>query len=94
MAISLPPVAKPAWSAYTAMNTTKQRHLNYLQQLEEKYKKYGSPNGEEISTLNQLLQAHDAQVKAFRKALQDIKTTDENAYMALITAMKENPIHL
>ncbi len=93
MAISLPAVAKPAWSAYTAMNTTKQRHLGYLQQLEEKYKKYGNPNAEEVSTLKHLLQEHDAQVKAFRKALRDVKATDGDAYTALITAMKENPIH-
>jgi hypothetical protein len=93
MTVSLPAAAQPAWSAYTAMNTTKQRHLGYLQQLEEKYKKYGNPNAEEVSTLNHLLQEHDAQVKAFRKALQAVKVTDGNAYIALINAMKEKPVH-
>lgn len=92
MITSLPAAAKPAWSAYTAMHTTKQRHLHYLQQLEEKYKKYGNPNAEEVSRLNHLLQQHDAQVRAFRKALQAVKATDEDAYIALIAAMKENPI--
>ena len=93
MALPLPAIAIPAWSAYLAMSATKQRHFTYLQHLEEKYKKYGNPSAEETRTLNNLLQAHDAQVKAFKKALQRLKATDLEAYTALLTLLRETPLH-
>lgn len=89
MATSLPAVAIPAWSAYTAMSATKQRHLMYLRHLEEKYKKYGRPSAAETNTLSNLLHEHDAQVKVFKKAVQDLKTNDPQAYAALIDNMVE-----
>lgn len=90
MTTSLPPSAAPAWSAYLAMAETKQHHLDYLKQLEEKYQRYGQPSAQETARLKALLQAHDAQVSAFKKALQALKATDPAASAALIAAMTEH----
>jgi hypothetical protein len=80
----LPPAAQSAWSAFTQMELTKQRHFDYLQLLAEKYKKYGQPSAEEAAKLHDLLQAHDAQVQRFKTALQNLRDSDSQAHAALI----------
>ena len=85
----LPAAAQPTWAAYQAMATTKQHHLDYLQQLEDKYQKYGQPSPDEQETLNQFLQQHDAQVTAFKTALSQLRISDPSAYGALLKRLSE-----
>ena len=80
----LPTAAQPTWAAYQAMAITKQRHLDYLQWLEDKYQKYGQPSSAEQDTLNQLLQQHDSQVTAFKTALSQLRISDPSAYGVLL----------
>jgi len=84
MSTSLPPTAQSTWDAYLAMAQTKQRHFGYLQQLEAKYQPYGQPSPEEQNRLQELLQAHDAQVAKFRSALAKLRIEDSTAYGELI----------
>ena len=81
---ALPTNALPAWEAYTTMGVTKKRYFEYLQHLEQKYKKYGQPNSQEQTTLDNLLQQHDTQVTAFNIAVQKLRIADPSAYAALV----------
>ncbi|MEE4376665.1 MAG: hypothetical protein V2J55_04020 [Candidatus Competibacteraceae bacterium] len=86
----LPMAAQSACSAYEQMKLTKQAHFAYMQQLTDKYQKYGQPNTEEATQLNELLQAHDAQVQRFRTALQELKESDSQAHAAFIAQIASN----
>lgn len=88
MTTALPSSAVPVWSAYLAMVATKQRHLDYLQHLEENYRRYDQPSAAETARLNELLQAHATQVSAFTSAMQTLKAADPAAAAALIAALK------
>ena len=82
---ALPATAAEAWQAYNAMEATKQRHFSYLNGLEARYKKYGSPTDEEQATLKRLLQDHDAQVRGFTQAVAELKQSDASAHEALLS---------
>ena len=76
--------ALPAWQTYEAMLRTKAAHFSMLEELEEKYRHAGQRTLAEGVRLEQLLQAHDRQVKAFRQALSQLQRCDLAAHQALI----------
>lgn len=77
-------VAADTWQAYNAMQTTKQRHYDLLQILENKKKKFNlDPTDKDRLLLQNLLSDHDAQVKRFTVASSELKTQDASAHTAL-----------
>ena len=84
MSDPLPPAAQAVWGVYLAMAETKNRHFDYLQTLENKYQKYDQANAVESAHRQQLLQAHDKQVKRFRGELAKLRIEDPKAYGALL----------
>lgn len=87
MAVSeteLPVAAEPVWAAYQAMSVTKDKHIEYLQSLEDKYSKYGQASASENAQLDQLLKAHDEQVKLFRGELAKLKIEHPQTYAAVL----------
>jgi hypothetical protein len=84
MSAPLPAAAQAAWDAYLAMAQTKHQHFGYLQHLEEKYQPYGQASTAEQNQLQELLQAHDAQVALFRSTLAQLRIDDSAAYGELI----------
>jgi len=77
-------VAADTWQAYNAMQTTKQRHYELLQILENKKKKFNiDPTEKDTTLLRHLLSDHDAQVKRFTAASQELKSADSAAHQAL-----------
>jgi hypothetical protein len=80
----IPPVAAKAWQAYNAMEATKQRHFAYMSGLENHYRKYGSPSEAEKQMLARLLKEHDAQVSAFKAAIQELRALDRTAHDDLL----------
>ncbi len=77
-------VAADTWQAYNAMQTTKQRHYDLLQILENKKKKFNLDATEgDQALLKNLLSDHDAQVKRFTQASQSLKHADAVAHQAL-----------
>jgi hypothetical protein len=77
-------IAASTWEAYNAMQTTKQRHYDLLQVLENKKKKFNiDPTEKDRALLTNLLSDHDAQVKRFTEASQALKATDADAHHAL-----------
>ncbi|MCS3904404.1 hypothetical protein J2T55_002440 [Methylohalomonas lacus] len=83
----LPPEARPAYEAYLAMSETKQAYFSFMVELDEKYKQGGEATIAENLKLEQLLDAHDEQVKAFNKAMADCKNMDAAVRNQLIAAM-------
>jgi hypothetical protein len=83
----LPLNAQAAWSAYVAMGVSKQRHFEFLQHLADKYRDLNRPTAQESSQLQNLLREHDAQVKIFTAAVQQLKAADPDAYGVLIQHM-------
>jgi len=77
-------VAADTWQAYNAMQTTKQRHYELLQILENKKKKFNiDPTETDKTLLSHLLSDHDAQVKRFTAASQQLKLADATAHQVL-----------
>ena len=77
-------VAADTWEAYNAMQTTKQRHYDVLQILENKKKKFNLDATEsDTALLKNLLSDHDAQVKRFTQASQALKQADATAHQTL-----------
>ena len=77
-------VAANTWQAYNAMQTTKQRHYDLLQILENKKKKFNlDPTEKDQALLQNLLSDHDAQVKRFTLASQQLKQSDAAAHTSL-----------
>jgi len=91
-----PPLARPddiidgiaadAWQAYNAMETTKRRHYELLEILDNKKKNYNlDPSDAERLRLAGLLKDHDEQVKRFTAASSELKQRDQQAHISLFT---------
>lgn len=66
------------------METTKRRHFDFLEVLDNKKKNYNiDPTENDKRLLECLLQDHDEQVKRFTKASLALKDSDINAHTAL-----------
>jgi len=77
-------VASDSWQAYNAMETTKRRHYDLLEILDNKKKNYNlDPVEREKSLLASLLKDHDEQVKRFTAASSALKASDADAHRAL-----------
>ncbi len=77
-------VAAEAWQAYNAMETTKRRHFEQLELLENRKKNYNiDPSPRDRALLSGLLQDHDEQVGRFTRASQSLKQADAAAHQAL-----------
>lgn len=76
--------AAKTWQAYNAMETTKQRHFDYLSQLDRKKKNFNlDPTANEKQLLEQLLRDHDEQVKQFTEASGCLKSENPDTHTAL-----------
>lgn len=76
--------AAAAWQAYNAMETTKQRHFDYLNVLERKKKNFNlDPTEEDNVILEQLLKDHDQHVKLFTHQSQALKEKNPETHQAL-----------
>lgn len=72
------------WQAYNAMETTKQRHIDFLTLLENKKKRFNlDPTAQDSKLLEQLLQDHNEQVKIFSLESERLKSTDPSAHTAM-----------
>jgi len=72
------------WQAYNAMETTKQRHIDLLNLLENKKKKFNlDPTPDDNVLLEQLLRDHDEQVNVFSTESQRLKAADPGAHAAM-----------
>ena len=77
-------VAGMAWQAYNAMETTKRRHFELLEVLDNKKKNYNiDPTEHDKKLIACLLRDHDEQVKRFTQASIELKGTDASAHSAL-----------
>ena len=77
-------VACEAWQAYNAMQSTKERHYELVQRLDNKKKNYNlDPSASEQAWLAHFLADHDEQVKRFAAASSTLKQTDPSAHQAL-----------
>lgn len=77
-------VAVQTWQAFNAMESTKRRHFDFLEILDEKKKNYNiDPTDEDKQLLACLLKDHDAQVKLFTAASQQLKQASSSAHAAL-----------
>ncbi len=76
--------AAATWQAYNAMETTKQRHFNVLQLLDNKKKRYNlDPTEADTQLLKALLADHDDQVKRFTAESLLLKQNNADAHRAL-----------
>jgi len=72
------------WQAYNAMESTKRRHFDLLEVLDNKKKNYNlSPSEQDKTLLANLLKDHDEQVKRFTQASMALKRRDADAHMSL-----------
>ena len=77
-------VAGDTWQAYNAMETTKRRHYELLEILDNKKKNYNlEPSQRDQALLASLLKDHDEQVKRFTAASSALKSCDADAHMAV-----------
>lgn len=77
-------VAGNAFQAYNAMETTKRRHYQLLEVLDNKKKNYNlGPTESERAMLDGLLKDHDEQVKRFTALSSELKQIDAAAHQAL-----------
>lgn len=77
-------IAAIAWQAYNAMETTKRRHFDLLEVLDNKKKNYNiDPTDNDKKLINCLLRDHDEQVKRFTEASIELKEKDVSAHTAL-----------
>ena len=80
--------AAAAWQAYNAMETTKQRHFDYLNVLERKKKNFNlDPTEEDNVILEQLLKDHDQHVKLFTHQSQALKEKNPETHQALFLSV-------
>jgi len=78
--------AADAWQAYNAMETTKQRHFDFLGLLERKKKNFNlDPTENDHLLLAQLLKDHDEQVIKFTQASRVLKELNPDTHIALFT---------
>ena len=83
-------VAAATWQAYNAMETTKQRHFDFLTVLENKKKKFNiDPTDVDTQLLATLLRDHDEQVAEFTRSSQALKEHDPTAHQALFVYIGE-----
>ena len=85
----LPESAAAAWQAYTAMETTKQRHITLLSGLENRYGSLAKAQHAETLLLDKLLHDHDVQVRRFTQEMAMLKSADAAAHAALLAYMRE-----
>lgn len=79
-------VAAMAWQGYNAMETTKRRHFELLEVLDNKKKNYNiDPTERDRKLIACLLRDHDEQVKRFTQASIELKAADGSAHEALFT---------
>lgn len=84
-----------AFAAYNAMETTRQRHFDYLNMLTEREKRYNLQSSElEKGFLAGLLADHDAQVKAFKSASDALRQRSADDFQALFAWLGEIEQHL
>lgn len=82
--------AAATWQAYNAMETTKQRHFDFLTVLENKKKKFNiDPTDADNQLLATLLRDHDEQVAQFTLASQSLKDQNPTAHQALFVYIGE-----
>lgn len=73
-----------SWQAYNAMETTKRRHFDLLEVIDNKKKNYNiDPTAADQHMLRALLRDHDEQVKRFTSASMALKEADAAAHTAL-----------
>jgi hypothetical protein len=73
-----------SWQAYNAMETTKRRHFDLLEIIDNKKKNYNiDPTAADQHLLRCLLRDHDEQVKRFTSASKSLKELDAAAHTAL-----------
>ena len=77
-------IAAESWQAYNAMETTKRRHFELLEIIDNKKKNYNiEPTAADQHLLHCLLCDHDEQVKRFTTASKALKEVDALAHTAL-----------
>ena len=82
--------AAVAWQAYNAMETTKQRHFDFLTILENKKRNFNlEPTETDEVMLKQLLRDHDEQVSAFTAASSALKASNPETHLALFRYIGE-----
>lgn len=73
-----------AWQSYNAMETTKQRHFDFLNVLELKKKNFNlDPTENDTVVLEHLLKDHDQQVKHFTAESMALKEKNPETHKAL-----------
>ena len=73
-----------SWQAYNAMETTKRRHFDLLEIIDNKKKNYNiDPTAADQHLLSCLLRDHDEQVKRFTAESMALKALDAAAHTAL-----------
>lgn len=84
-----------AFQAYSAMETTRQRHFDYLNMLTEREKRFNLQSSEiEQTFLSQLLADHDAQVKVFKAASDALRERSAEDFKAMFAWLGEIDKHL
>ncbi len=79
-----------AFQAYSAMETTRQRHFDYLNMLTEREKRFNLESTDsEQSFLAELLLDHDAQVKTFKAASDELRGRSMEDFQALFAWLGE-----
>lgn len=79
-------IAADAWQAFNAMETTKRRHFEQLEVLENRKKNYNiDPSEADRQLLAGLLRDHDEQVVRFSEASLSLKQRDAAAHLALFS---------
>ncbi|MGH7929122.1 MAG: hypothetical protein ACREQV_15140 [Candidatus Binatia bacterium] len=85
----LPMAALEAWRAYQAMDASKQRHFQYLTELDDRYGADARASEPEKRRLQELLDEHDRCVFAFKQAVQVLKTKDPAAHRTLVDRLAQ-----
>lgn len=79
-----------AFQAYSAMETTQQRHFDYLNMLTEREKRFNLQSSEiEQVFLAGLLADHDAQVKAFKTASDTLRAQSAEDFKVMFAWIGE-----
>jgi hypothetical protein len=84
----LPEAAQVAWAAYRAMELSKHRHFELLQELEARAQQGQPRRLAETAELQRLLTEHDRQVARFRDAVRALMADDPAAHAALVERLK------
>lgn len=79
-----------AFQAYSAMETTRQRHFDYLNMLTEREKRFNLQSSQlEQDFLAGLLADHDAQVKQFKAASDALRAKSADDFQAMFAWLGE-----